>query len=147
VSDAHSRHEDEVLRTLRRQILEADDEQVRRVVATVDALAARGAADHVIAPVRLRLGGMQVAHPLRLARLLFLPLDPLIVTPVDWKPGAPTLPRSIIAPMTRLVEAGLGARAGAIRQAIRKHTTADTETVGTVGADAWPEAAGILAAA
>ncbi|MFO1023560.1 MAG: hypothetical protein U1E70_00130 [Acetobacteraceae bacterium] len=138
---------EDVLRTLRRQIIEADDEQVRRVVATVDALASRGSIDRLLGPLRPRLEDLRPPRRLHFARLLFLPLDPLIVAPSRWRRDDPTLPRALIPPVTRLVEAGLPDGGAAVRQTIRGHTTADTEAISSAGAGLWQAASDTLAKA
>lgn len=147
MSAANPHASDEVLRTLRRHLLEADDEQVRRVVASVDALASRGSVDHLIGPLRARLGDLRPARPLRITRLLFLPLDPLIVGPSRWHPDGPSLPRSMIPPLTRIVEAALADAGASIQRIIAGRTTADSETIVAAGAELWPRAAAALASA
>src|SRR4051794_13082909 len=135
------------LQRLRRRVAQSADTQVRRVVAEIDGLASRGEADALIAPLRPRLDRLQVAHPLRLPRLLFIPLDPLLVTATEWRLDEPTVPRSVIMPMTRIVATALGDEADAIRRAIRDHTTADLEVICASGATLWPLAAAALAVA
>src|ERR1700761_895719 len=133
------------LQQLGRAAAESADHRMHEVVRTVDAMASRGHADALIAPLRPRLGAVQIARPLRFARLLFLPLDVLIVTPARWKPADNTLPRSIILPLTHIVEAALDKRAGEIKGRIRAHSTADTDVIDLVGPSLWTEAAAILA--
>ena len=43
------------LRQLKRELLAADDQRVRRLVALVDRISVRGEADSLIAPLRPRL--------------------------------------------------------------------------------------------
>src|SRR4051794_16451846 len=138
---------DAALITLRRQVDAADDGKVRRVVAEVDAMNDRSDADTLIAPLRPRLNRLRLAHPLRLPRVLFAPVEPLLVSAKEWRLGANTLPRSVIMPMSRIVEAGLGEKAAAIRQAIQDRTTDDIELICAVGASLWPDAASLLVAA
>ncbi len=69
------------IRAVTREVAGADDARVMRIVATVDAMSARGPADELIVPVRHRLAALRPPRPLRFARLLFYPLDPLIVCP------------------------------------------------------------------
>ncbi len=130
---------------LGRVAADSADEQLQQVVRTVDALASRGHADALIAPLRPRLAEIHIAHPLRFARLLFLPLDVLIVPPARWKPADNTLPRSIVLPLMHIVELALGKRATEIKGRIRAHTTTDTDVIDVVGPPLWSEAAVILA--
>jgi hypothetical protein len=110
----------------------------------VDGLADRGEADELIAPLRHRLGALQLARPLRFSRLLFYPLDPLIMPPTTWRLTDPALPRSVVTPMTLIVEAAMGPKMATIRESIRDRTTDDAELIGALGATFWPEAASIL---
>ena len=67
----------------------------------VDAMPNRGAADQLIAPLRARLAHLRPPRPLRFARLLFLPLDPLIVPAARWRAAQPAIPRTVIPPSRR----------------------------------------------
>jgi hypothetical protein len=69
-----------------RSMAGASERQLLRIVAAVDGMSARGAADELIAPVRHRLANLRPVRPLRFARLVFLPLDHLIVPAANWKP-------------------------------------------------------------
>jgi hypothetical protein len=51
------------LRMLGRSLTAARDEQLMRVVATVDALEKRGVADHIVAPLRPRLSELRPPRP------------------------------------------------------------------------------------
>src|SRR6185437_13356228 len=96
-------------REMQRNLIAARDEQITRVVAVVDALADRSAADALIAPLRPRLQQLRPPRPIRLARLLFLPLDPLIVPAPRWRPGDPLVPRTALTPLADLVRSTDGA--------------------------------------
>jgi len=135
---------DPSLRTLSRGVAEASEPQIRRIVATVDTMAARGAADDLIAPLRHRLAGLRPARPLRFARLLFFPLDPVIVRAARWRPNHCTVPRTAIAPMARLVEQALGTKVSAIKSAIHNLKAESGDLVTALGASLWPEAGAIL---
>jgi hypothetical protein len=91
------------MRSVRRELAGADDTRVLQVLRYVDALADRGQADGLLAPLRDRLRRLRPSRPLRFARLLFTPLDPAIVSTRDWRAGAPQLPRSAIAPIVAMV--------------------------------------------
>ena len=140
----------QALREVRRDVAEAADAQVLQVVRMVDSLAERGETDEVLAPVRPRLRAIQPPRPLRFARLLFMPMDPLIVVPSAWRPGTPFLPRNavmVLARAARLAMQGAGgpdsvlARVDALT---REATTAQMGVVRRAGALLWPEAAGVL---
>jgi len=135
---------DPSVRTLSRGVADASDPQIMRIVATVDAMAARGAADDLIAPLRRRLLTLRPARPLLFARLLLFPLDPLIVHTPHWRPHHCTMPRSAIKPMAQVVEAALGAKAAAIKAAIQNRRADHADLVTGLGASLWPEAGSIL---
>jgi hypothetical protein len=133
------------LQALRRGLAQAQDAQIIQVVAMVDALGERGATDDVIADVRPRLAQLRPSRPMRFDRLLFLPLDPLIVPRADWQAGSATIPRTALAPVAEAVRRAMGADAGAIDVMIGGHTTRDTATVAKAGSLLWEAAARNLA--
>ena len=74
-------------------------EQIRRIVAMVDGLADRGGLDALLAPLRPRLAVLHPARKPSLRRLLFVPIEPLIVPPgncsvVSWRSCGRHLGRS-----------------------------------------------------
>lgn len=120
------------------------DARLTRVTALIDALPERGAADAVIAPLRGRLRQIRPPRPLRFERLLFLPLDPLIVAAGHWEAGQPAVPRPLIAPIARLVRGGLGPGCAGIETAIAGRDVADEPAVSRLGGQLWPAAAAVL---
>lgn len=128
-----------VLSELRLSLAGAADAQVARVVAMVDRMAERGAADELIAPLRPRLAQLRPARRLSVGRLLFLPLDPLIAPAATWHSQMPALPRPILAPLGRAVQARLGALWAEIAQELA--AGADERA----GRRLWADAAEILA--
>ena len=130
---------------MRRSLSDVTDAQLVQVVALIDRMTERGDADTFIAPFRARLGHIGAPRPLRFSRLLFMPLDPVIVAAPRFRAGTPSVPRSALAPFSDVVHAALGARADEIEAAITGHGAEDTETIGRVGAVLWSEAAVILA--
>jgi hypothetical protein len=135
------------LHDLRRTLSNVNDAELLAVVALIDGMAQRGAFDELIAPLRPRIAELRPPRPLRFARLLFLPLDSLIVAPSQFRVGTPALPRTALAPLTSEVQIALGPQARAIEAAIDGHAVADTETVQRVGEVLWPAAGAILARA
>ncbi len=131
------------IREMQRTLTAARDEQIARVVAVVDALADRSAADALIAPLRPRLLQLRPPRPMRLARLLFLPLDPLIVPAPRWRPGDPMVPRTALAPLAELVRAS-GAVAAQVEASLVGLNCGDTQAVADAGALLWPDAAHAL---
>src|ERR1035438_9681196 len=91
------------LRDLRRGLAAVTDPQLVQVIALIDRMADRGAADALVEPLRARLGQIKPPRPLRFSRLLFLPLDPVIVPAAGFRAGTPTVPRTAVAPFAVVV--------------------------------------------
>src|SRR5580658_10504977 len=121
------------IREVSRGLAAARDAQILRVVAMVDAMPNRGAADQLIAPLRERIARLRPPRPLRFARLLFLPLDPLIVPAARWRAQQPAIPRSVIPLLAAAVETVLGP-AG----------RTDAEVIDQAGGLLWDKAAAVL---
>jgi hypothetical protein len=132
------------IREVTRGLAEARDKQILQVVAMVDAMPNRGQADQLIAPLRSKLARLRPPRPLRFARLLFMPLDPLIVPASRWKPGQATIPRTVIPLLAEAVEQALGSLAPAITAMIEGQTTQNQSVVEAAGALLWPRAAELL---
>ena len=132
------------IREVVRGLAAARDEQILRAVAMVDAMPRRGAADQLVAPLRGRLAILQPPRPLRFARLLFLPLDPLIVPAPRWRASEPTIPRTAIPPIATAMAEGLGDIGRRIMAMIEGRTTHDPAVVEAAGAVLWPAAAEAL---
>lgn len=131
---------------VRQKLADARDGQISRVVAMVDALPARGAADRLIAPLRPRLAQLRPDRPLQFGRLLFLPFDPVIVVAEDWTPGGPTVPRILLAPVAEAMRLALGELTATIEAMILGRTTADQAIITEAGRLLWPAAARAIAA-
>jgi hypothetical protein len=132
------------IRELGRRLAGAPDAEITRAVAIVDRMPLRGGADQLLEPLRPRLAALRPPRPLRFTRLLFLPLDPVIVPPPRWQPHLPCIPRSALAPLAATVRAGLGAEAKAIDAIIQGAFSQQTETVMRAGDLLWPHAAALL---
>jgi hypothetical protein len=135
------------LRRLHHGLATAPDLQIAKVVAVVDALESRGAADEMIEPLRSRLPQLRLPRPLRFSRLLFMPLDVLIVANPAWRRDASTIPRSIVAPVADMLQNAMGGDAAVIEGAIKGRTTAHIKVVYDAGRALWSAASGILGAA
>jgi len=132
------------IRTLSRGLQDASDAQVARAVAEVDRLPRRGEADHLIAPLRPRLARLRPPRPLRFARLLFLPLQPLIVPAPRWQPESAVIPRAALLPLAATVHHGLAATSASVEAMIRDASMHDEAIVHAAGAVLWPQAASLL---
>ena len=88
-------------------LAQARDAQVARVVALVDAMPERGRADALIAPLRPRLVQLGVGRPLGFTRLLFTPLNPVIMPLPAWQRSAIGAPRPALSVLGKAVRASL----------------------------------------
>ncbi len=125
------------LRGLSNDLRDASDSTILRVTRAIDTLPQRGEADQLLAPLRPRLTSLRPPRPRVLARVLFMPLHPVIVAPGEWRPGNATIPRSLIAPVTALISSRLPDLA-----TVEASLAAGDELDGRL----WEDAAAILAA-
>jgi hypothetical protein len=129
------------LRELSRAAREATDSQLLRLVAVLDRLPRRGAADAVLEPVRHRLGALRPERPMTPMRLLFLPMDGLIVAPRDWRGGGRQLPRNALAPIGEAVFAAAPGLTESLAASIGEAPLSDHALAASLGARLWPAAA------
>ena len=132
------------LRHVQRDLLSASDEQLTRIVGLMDGMERRGSADALIAPARARLAQLRPARPLAFTRLLFMPLDPLLVEGPKWSRGGLGLPRTALLPLAAQVRAELGVLAAQLDAVIRGGQTDDAALVLLAGMMLWPAAAAAL---
>ncbi len=92
---------------LQASLVQARDAQVTRVVAMVDALPDRGEADALIAPLRPRLAQLRPARPPGFTRLLFTPLNPVIMPLPDWRRCGLGVPRPALSLLGAAIQAAL----------------------------------------
>ena len=133
--------------TLRREIVDADDEKISKIIAYVDQVGDAGVNRALLDPLRSRLALLRPVRPLRLARLLFLPLDPLIVSPAVWRAGSLRVPRTALEPLTAAVTAQFGRELASVHAAIEGENTGSLDVIAQAGTLLWPRAADILAKA
>ena len=125
------------VRQVARSLAGARDGQIAEVVSLVDAMQARGQADALIAPLRGRLRALRPARRPRFGRLLFAPLDPVIVPAADWRAETATVPRTALAPIEAIVRRQLGTEAAVIETAL-------CEDGARIGERLWAAAAAAL---
>jgi hypothetical protein len=135
------------VRVLRHELRSADDEKIRRVVAIVDEVGDPCVNQAILDPLRARLASLNLPRPLRFPRLLFMPLDPLIVAAPQWKPDEPSVPRTALMPLARVVRAGLGSEMIFIDRTIAGRRMDATQAIALAEEALWPRAADILAVA
>ncbi|HEY4254029.1 MAG TPA: hypothetical protein VGM87_22670 [Roseomonas sp.] len=125
------------LRDLGLAARQASDRQLMELVGMVDRLPARGAADAVLQPVRARLKHLRPERPLTLARLLFLPLDAVLVGAQDWRPGQRQIPRTAIAPLIPALRAAEPLAFQAAEAALAGRSLRDGQLISELGATLW----------
>ncbi len=123
-----------IVATIQTSLAHAADAQIARVVAMVDAMPERGSADALIAPLRPRLAALRPTRPLSFTRLLFTPLDPVIMTTAQWQATCVGVPRPALRPLGAAIAAALSA----LGQAYHDGGCAET------GSDLWEAAATVL---
>ena len=133
-----------MLREIQCVLLGASDDQLARVVGLLDGLDGRGSADALIAPFRFRVAQLRPTRPLTFARLLFTPLDPLVMPGPAWSRGRLGLPRTALLPLTGQVRAELGGLTAEVDAMIRGGHTGDMALVLRAGTVLWPAAAAVL---
>ena len=129
---------------LRASLASARDAQITKVVAMVDAMPQRGAADDLIAPLRPRLAQLRPARPLSFTRLLFIPLDPVIVPSREWRFGDAGVPRSALSPIACAIEAAEPSLKEAMTPGLAIPGPDDRGAVIAAGSVIWPRAAMLL---
>jgi hypothetical protein len=146
VDDSPGRGRSEV-NDLRPELLQADDRKIRRVLAVVDNASDPALNKALLDPLRPRLATLKPVRPLRFARLLFIPIDPLTVPAREWRLGDPTVPRTALAAIATTVRTGLGELASVIDKMIAGRKVDAIQAVTEAGQALWPRAAEILAEA
>jgi hypothetical protein len=134
----------ETIQALKEAVATAPENQIMRIVSLVDSLDGVGGDEDLLAPVRAKFNTLRLDRPLRYSRLLFTPLDPILTVPAQWGPGAATLPRSAIRPISAYVMAMTGDLTGDISRMIKSGSARDHVLIGDAGALLWPAAAAVL---
>lgn len=147
MSEHITRPPDPALRALTRELQQARGSDLLKVVRLVDGMAVRGMADAIVAPLRPRLARLRPARPLTLTRLMFLPLDPVIVPAAKWRPEEAGIPRTVLVPIAATAGAAMAGIVGKVARLVDGRTTEDRDVVAEAGALLWGEAARSLAPA
>jgi hypothetical protein len=133
-------------RRLTHAVASASDDQLARVVAMFDGMADRREADRLLDAARPRLRRLRPPRPIAFTRLLFLPLDGVIVEARGWKRTDGSLPRSALVALADAVRVAIGAEASAIEACFTGHSFADLSAVDAAGRRLWRAAAGVAGA-
>ena len=125
----------------------AADDKIMRIVSVLDDVADPSANQAILDPLRGRLAMLRPARPLRFSRLLFMPLDPIIVPPRNWRPGHASIPRTILAALSHGMRAAPDLGVAALERRIAGCSTEDMQSITLAGETLWPGAAAFLATA
>ncbi len=135
------------LRALARRAADADDRVLRSLVATLDGIENRGEVDRVLDPVRHRLRTLRPSRPIGFTRLLFLPVEGVIVPVRRWRRDGAQIPRSVLPALGLAIRSAMGEEAAALIADARGRSMEEAEAVASLGARLWPQAATLLPAA
>ncbi len=125
-------------------LTQARDAQIARVVAMVDEMPDRGAADALIAPLRTRLAQLRPTRPFGFTRLLFTPFDPVIIPGERWRRGDVGIPRPALAPLGQALQAALPALSASIEPSACRVSPDDRSVIAGLGQRLWPAAAAAM---
>lgn len=129
-------------RRLTHAVASASDEALARVVAVFDRMADRREADRLLDAARPRLRRLRPPRPIAFTRLLFLPLDGVIVESRNWKRADGGLPRSALPALGDAVRIAIGGEAARIEEGFDGRSFADLAAVDATGRRLWRAAAG-----
>lgn len=137
----------QAVRSLTQELRDADDQKVIRIAGVVDEVSDPAINQSLLDPFRDRLAVLKPVRPLRFSRFLFIPLDPLIVPGRDWRPGEPSIPRTVLMSISGMVRTGLGTEASGFDRRIAGRKADVEQAISQAGEVIWPRAAELLAAA
>ncbi len=135
------------LPSLNRDMTEASDEQLLKVVGLIDTLDRRGHVDRLLEPVRDRLALLRPPRPITLGRVLILPFEDLLVGDDEVWPGRRCFARGRLAALIEQVtDAMPPATVARLRAGAEGRSMMAGESVREIGATLWPAAAEVAEA-
>ncbi len=134
-------------RVLRRELAAANDAQVMDALQYIDQLPDRDAANALLARLRPRLRNLRLARPLRLERLLYMPLNPALVDARVWRAGSPQIPRSMLPPLSAMLRAAAPDLVQAAELIIADQSVAEPMRAYHAGSLLWPTIGELVATA
>jgi hypothetical protein len=136
--------DDPDLQALQAGVRNLPDDRLKRVVMMVDGLPERGAVDELLEPLRPRLAALRPPRRPTLRRLLFNPMEPLLVPRESWQRGELSFPRHALPPLARLVFEAMGEDAEVLRRRVDHVQPGDDTALLPIGAQLWPAAGAVL---
>lgn len=123
-------------------VAQATDSALIQIVQLLDGLAYRpGELEGILSSALPRLRSLRPARPMRVNRLIFLPLEGAIISHGSWDIGEGVIPRRALAPILQSLRAGMGAFADRMDADLLACPPADADMVGVLGTALWTEAA------
>ncbi len=137
------------LRALRRRLADAQPEKINQVLQLLERMPRDAQTDammeSLLSPLRPALRRLRPDRRLTLVRLLFVPLDPLVVSARGWQRGSASVPRSAIPPLAEAARIGLGQQAADIAAALGPAMMSDLHRLAAPTEQFWNEAADLFA--
>lgn len=93
---------------------------------------------------RLRTISDRIARPASLGRVLFLPIEYLLVPSSSWRAGHLTIPRSALQPVIQMLPLALGADHPRLASELVGRTMKDIDALMGVGDILWPRMSQVL---
>lgn len=128
-------------RQVAHSLTSASDAALGRVVQLVDTMASRTEIDSVLDSVRPRLRSLRPARPISVNRLLFMPLEGVMVAPAAWRRDSGHLPRNALAALAAVFNGNAARLTEESAAACHGHTFDQTAEVGQIGRQIWQAAA------
>jgi hypothetical protein len=127
-------------------LAQASDTALGRVVGMLETMGGPAGtlaaeADLLLASIRPRLRALRPARPLRMNRLLFLPLDGAMVDAAAWQRGSGRLPRSALVALAEQLRAAAPVEWAELEARTHGRSRDDAAAVGSIGRRLWALAA------
>jgi hypothetical protein len=128
-------------RRLGNALAQASDTALGRVVGMLEAMGSPAEADVLLAGIRPRLRVLRPPRPLRLNRLLFMPMEGALVDAAAWTRGSGRLPRSALLAIAEQLRGAAPEEWRALEASTEGRSLNDGAAVGAIGRRLWALAA------
>ncbi len=128
-------------RRLGHALAQASDTALGRVVGMLEAMGSPAEAEMLLANIRPRLRVLRPPRPLRLSRLLFMPMEGALVDAASWTRGSGRLPRSALTALADQLRDAAPEEWRVLEASAEGRTRNDAAAVGAIGRRLWALAA------
>lgn len=133
---------EEALGALTRQLSDADDRTLLKIVQVIDGLARRGGLDQLLDRHRARLALIRPPRPMTAGRIFVLPFEELLIHGSAWNPGVMRVPRDRLSELIELVFERLPPGfEQKINKCLSGRTMEDAAFILEIGRELWPACA------